>query len=65
MDWSSKVPDQKRGIPLVFELGLLERRYAKLEVDDDYGEVLLARPRARLGGAKRWNVFLLEYKTKA
>ena len=42
MEWSSKAPDQKRSIPLVSELGMLERCLAKLEVDEDYGEALLA-----------------------
>ena len=66
LKWSEglKASDQKRSIPLVCELGLLERRYEKLEADEDYGEVLQARSRARLGGTKWWNVFLLEYKTK-
>ena len=34
MVWSSKAPDQKRSIPLVCELGLLERRFVKLEADE-------------------------------
>ena len=34
MDWSSKTPDQKRNIPLVCELGLLEWRFAKLEAEE-------------------------------
>jgi len=53
MDWSSKAPDQKRSIPLVCELGLLEWCFAKLEADEDYGEALQARERARMGGARR------------
>ena len=53
MDWSSKGMDQKRSIPLVCELGLLEWRFAKLEADEDYGEALQARARARMGGARR------------
>ena len=53
MDWSSKVPDHKRSIPLVCELGLKEWRFAKLEADEDYGEALQARERARMGGARR------------
>ena len=65
MEWSSRAPDQKRNIPLVCELGLLERRLAKLEVDEDNGEALQAHERARLGGARRQNVFLLKYKAIA
>ena len=57
MDWSSKSMDQKRSIPLVCELGLLERCHAKQEADEDYGEVLQARARARMGGARQQNVF--------
>ena len=57
MDWSSKAPYQKRSIPLVCELGLLEWHFAKLEADEDYGEALQARARAKLGGARWWNVF--------
>ena len=60
MEWSSKAPDQKRSIPLVSELGMLERCLAKLEVNEDYGEALQARARARLGGARRQNVFFAE-----
>ena len=48
MDWSSKAPDQKRSIPLVCELGLLEWRFAKLAMNEDYGEALQARARARM-----------------
>ena len=44
--------DQKRSIPLVCELGLLEWCFAKLEVDEDYGEALQAHVRARMGGAR-------------
>jgi len=51
MDWSSKAPDQKRSIPLGCELGLLERRFVKLEGDEDYGEALQACARARMSGA--------------
>ena len=47
------------------ELGLLERRLAKLEVDEDNGEALQAHARARLGGARRQNVFLLMCKATA
>ena len=65
MEWGSKAPDQKRSILLVCELGLLERRLANLEVDEDYGEDLQAHARARLGGAKWQNVFLLKYKAIA
>ena len=53
MDWSSKGLDQKRSIPLVCELGLQEWQFAKLEADEDYGEALQARGRARMGEA-RW-----------
>ena len=60
MEWSSKASDQKRSIPLMCELGLLERRDAKTETDEDYGEALQVRATARLGGARQWNVFLLE-----
>ena len=49
MDWSSKALDQKRSIPLVCELGLLEWHFAKLELDEDYGEALQACARARFG----------------
>ena len=53
MDWSSKAPDQKRSIPLVCELGLLEWQFAKLEADEDYGEALQASARARMSGARQ------------
>jgi len=62
MDWSSKAPYQKRSIPLVCELGLLEWQFAKLEVDEDYGEALQERARARMSGARQQNVFLLMCK---
>ena len=65
MEWGSKAPDQKRSIPLVCELGLLERCLAKLEVDEDYGEALQTHARARLGGARRQNAFLLKCKAIA
>ena len=65
MDWSSKAPDQKRSIPLVCELGLLEWQFAKLEADEDYGEALQARTRARMSGARQQNVFLLMCKATA
>ena len=65
MDWSSKAPDQKRSIPLVCELGLHEWRFAKLEADEDYGEALQARTRARMSGARQQNVFLLMCKATA
>ena len=65
MDLSSKAPDQKRSIPLVCELGLLEWRFAKLEVDEDYGEALQACARARMGGARQQNIFLLMCKATA
>ena len=62
LKWSGgvKASDQKRSIPLMCELGLLERRDAKTETDEDYGEALQVRATARLGGARQWNVFLLE-----
>ena len=47
------------------ELGLLEWQFAKLELDEDYGEALQARARARMGGARRQNVFLLMCKATA
>ena len=47
------------------ELGLLERRLAKVEVEEDYGEVLQARTRARLGGARQKNAFSLKCKAIA
>ena len=62
MDWSSKALDQKRSIPLVCELGLLEWCFAKLVADEDNGEALQVRTRARMGGARRLNVFLLMCK---
>ena len=65
MDWSSKGLDQKRSIPLVCELGLHEWRFAKLEADEDYGEALQARTRARMGGTRQQNVFLLMYRATA
>ena len=65
MDWSSKAPDQKRSIPLVCELELLEWRFAKLEADEHYGEALQARARTRMGGARQQNVFLLTSKATA
>ena len=34
MDWSSRAPKQKRSIPLVCELGLLEWRFAKLVAEE-------------------------------
>jgi len=49
----------------VCELGLLEWQFAKLEADEDYGEALQARARARMGGARRWKVFLLKRRAKA
>ena len=63
LKWSGgvKASDQKRGIPLVCELGLLERRYAKLEADEDCGEILQVHARARLGGSRRRNCVLLKY----
>ena len=68
MDCSSRALDHKRSISLVCELGLLERCFAKLEADEDYGEALQARERererARMGGARRQNVFLLMCKAK-
>ena len=48
MDWSSKAPYQKRSIPLVCELGLLEWHFAKLEADE--------------GGARQQNDFLCKAK---
>ena len=60
MDKSSKAPYQKRSIPLVCELGLLERRFAKLEADEDYGEALQACARERFG-ARQQNWVLLKY----
>ena len=65
MDCSSRAPDHKRSISLVCELGLLERCFAKLEADEDYGEALQARARARMGGARWQNVFLLMCKATA
>ena len=62
MDWSSKAPYQKRSIPLVCELGLLEWHFAKLEADEDYGEALQACARARMGGARQQNDFLCKAK---
>ena len=64
LKWSGgvKALDQKRCIPLAFELELPERRYAKQEADEDYGEALQVRARASMGGAKRRNVFLLMCK---
>ena len=59
MDWSSKAPYQKRSIPLVCELGLLEWHFAKLEADEDYAKALQVRSRARMGGTRQQNVFLL------
>ena len=47
------------------ELGLLAWRFAKLEADEDYGEALQARVRARMGGARQHNVFLLMCKARA
>ena len=63
LKWSGgvKASNQKRSILLVCELGLLERRYAKLEADEDCGEILQAPARARLGGARRRNCVLLKY----
>ena len=63
LKWSEglKASDQKRSIPLVCELGLLERRYAKLEADEDCGEILQVHARARLGGSRRRNCVLLKY----
>ena len=65
MEWSSNAADQKRSIPLVCELGLLEWCLAKLEVYEDYGEALQACARAWLGGARGQNVFLLKCKAIA
>ena len=65
MVWSSKAPDQKRSIPQVCELGLLEWCFAKLRENEDYGKALQECARARLGGARWWNVFLLMCKAKA
>ena len=47
------------------ELGLLEWCLAKLEVDEDYGKALQACARARMGGARQQNVFLLMCKATA
>ena len=49
MDWSSKAPDQKRSIPLVCELGLLEWQFAKLEADEDYGEAFASARESKDG----------------
>ena len=57
MEGFVKALDQKRGNPLVCELGLLEQRHAKQEADEDYAEVLQARARARMGGARQQNGF--------
>jgi hypothetical protein len=65
MDWSSKALDQKRSIPLICELRLLEWCFAKLAADEDYGEALQARARARMGGARQQNIFLLMCKATA
>ena len=67
LKWSGgvKASDQKRGIPLLCELELLKRRFAKLEADEDYGEALQAHTRARMGGARRQNAFLLMCKATA
>ena len=54
--------DQKRSIPLVCELGLLEWHFAKLEADEDYGEALQACARAMMGGARQQNDFLCKAK---
>ena len=62
MDWSSKASYQKRSIPLVCELGLLEWHFTKLEADEDYGEALQACARARMGGARQQNEFLCKAK---
>jgi hypothetical protein len=64
MDWSSKIPDKKRSIPLVCELGLLERRFAKVEADDDYGETLQARE-SKDGWSQAVEGFLLKRRAKA
>ena len=62
LKWSGgvKASDLKRGIPLVCELELLERRFAKLEADEDYGEILQARTKATFG-ARQQNWVLLKY----
>ena len=62
MKWHSSALDQRRSIPLVCELGLLERRFAKLEADEDYAKALQVRSRARMGGTRQQNVFLLMCK---
>ena len=47
------------------ELGLLEWHFAKLEADEDYGEALQARTRARMDGARQQMFFLLMCKATA
>ena len=58
-------PQTRKGAFLWCELGLQEWQFAKLEADEDYGEALQARARARIGGARLQNAFLLMCKATA
>ena len=66
--WSGgvKASDHKRRIPLVCELGLLERRYAKLEANEDYGEVFASAHEGKVGWSQVVECyFLLKCKAKS
>ena len=68
LKWSGwiKVSDQKRSIPLVCELRILERRYAKLEANEDYGEVFASAHEGKVGWSQVVECyFLLKCKAKA
>ena len=64
--WSNRGLERKRSIPLAFCMQeLLDWGYARLAVDEDYVYALQARARARMGGARQQNVFLLMCKARA
>ena len=68
LKWSEglKASDQKRSIPLVCELRILERCYAKLEANEDYGEVFASAHEGKVGWSQVVECyFLLKCKAKA
>ena len=64
--WSNRGLERKRSIPLAFCMQeLLDWGYTRLAVDEDYVYALQASARARMGGARQQNVFLLMCKARA
>ena len=61
--WSNRGLERMRSIPLAFCMQeLLDWGYTRLAVDEDYVYALQASARARMGGARQQNVFLLMCK---